>query len=174
MVSRGRSVPERVLGIDFISRGFGFAVLEGPRSLVDWGVVHAGRPRDAATVLRSIAVLLARYAPDTLAIEDIAQNPRRSPALRALVPKVRRLTIDNATKYTVVSLDQVRRALGHLARTTKHETATDIARRFPELAPRLPPQRKPWTSEADAMAIFDATGLVLGVFTEDGIREIGR
>lgn len=31
---------KRVLAIDPNSRGFGFAVLEGPDRLIDWGVVH--------------------------------------------------------------------------------------------------------------------------------------
>jgi hypothetical protein len=45
--------------------------------------------------------------------------------------------------------------------TTKHQIAVVIAGKFPELAPRLPPVRKPWMTEDARMAIFDAVALAL-------------
>ena len=46
----------------------------------------------------------------------------------------------------------------------KYEIAIAIAKRFPELAPRLPRLRKPWMSEDDRMSIFDAIGLAAAFF----------
>jgi hypothetical protein len=46
-------------------------------------------------------------------------------------------------------------------RRNKDQIARLIVTRFPELAPRLPPERKPWTSEDTRMAIFDAAAFAL-------------
>src|SRR5439155_13223774 len=45
--------------------------------------------------------------------------------------------------------------------TTKHEVAGVIAGRFPELAPHRPKFRKPWMSEDERQAIFDAAAFAL-------------
>jgi hypothetical protein len=47
--------------------------------------------------------------------------------------------------------------------------AQAVAARFPELAPRLPPQRKPWMSEDCRMAIFDAAAFVLALFWSERV-----
>jgi len=45
---------------------------------------------------------------------------------------------------------------------TKDGVAEIIAKQFPdELGSRLPPQRRPWTSEDYRMGIFDAMALAL-------------
>jgi len=49
--------------------------------------------------------------------------------------------------------------------STAEAIAMAIAKRFPELAPRLPRFRKPWMSEDYRMSIFDAVGLGLAFFT---------
>jgi hypothetical protein len=50
---------------------------------------------------------------------------------------------------------KVKQALSECAATTKYDIAVAIAKRFPELAPRLPRFRKPWMSEDYRMSIFD-------------------
>lgn len=46
----------------------------------------------------------------------------------------------------------------------KHQIATAVVQKFPELAPRLPPDRKPWMSEDPRMAMFNAVALALTYF----------
>src|SRR3989441_10020208 len=46
----------------------------------------------------------------------------------------------------------------------KYKIALAIVRRFPELALRLPPTRKPWMSEAAQMGVFDAVALALAFY----------
>jgi Holliday junction resolvasome RuvABC endonuclease subunit len=60
---------KRVLALDPTHPGCGFAVLEGPDRLIDWGVT--------GTTCRSDRVLLARidqviedYSPDVVVVED--------------------------------------------------------------------------------------------------------
>ena len=67
----------RVLAIDPSYREFGYAVLEGPNGLLDYGVRTTRRDKNAAS-LREIARLIDYWQPDVLAIEDYtAKGSRR-------------------------------------------------------------------------------------------------
>ena len=83
--------------------------------------------------------------------------------MRGLIEALRRLPAGNAVRIRCVSSAQAKQAFsGHgAAAGTKHEIATTIAQQLPELGGRLPPRRKPWMSEPEAMAIFDAVALAL-------------
>jgi Holliday junction resolvasome RuvABC endonuclease subunit len=146
----------RVLAIDPISRGFGYAVLEGPHRLIDWGVVHVHTDKHRGS-LRRIDELISRYQPQTIVVEDLnARGARRSGRVRRLLDGVRRLSDSRSCTYRLVAQRQVKRVIGQSERTTKYEIAQTLARMFPEIAPRLPKPRKPWMSEDERMAIFDA------------------
>jgi hypothetical protein len=58
----------------------------------------------------------------------------------------------------------VKQAFSESGASTKHEIAVAIAKRFPELAPRLPRFRKPWMSEDYRMSIFDAVAFGVTFF----------
>ena len=55
----------------------------------------------------------------------------------------------------------VRRTFAAHGATTKHAIAGLLVARFPELAPHRPRFRKPWMSEDERQAIFDAGALAL-------------
>ena len=48
--------------------------------------------------------------------------------------------------------------------TAKWELARTVAHAVPQLAPRLPPKRKPWMSEDARQSLFDAAALGLMAF----------
>src|SRR5262249_42649132 len=58
---------------------------------------------------------------------------------------------------------------GHNA--NKHQIATAIANRFPELLPILPPPRRPWQSEDYRMSIFDAGAVGIAYLTKRSTRD---
>ena len=60
-----------------------------------------------------------------------------------------------------VSAAQVRSKFAADGATTKHAIAGLLVARFPELAPHRPRFRKPWMSEDERQAIFDAGALAL-------------
>jgi hypothetical protein len=60
---------KRVLAIDPTGRGFGFAVLEGPRKLIDWGVKQIRKEKTARSILQS-KELMEHYYPDVIVVED--------------------------------------------------------------------------------------------------------
>lgn len=156
--------PLRVLSVDPTSRGFGFAVLEGPGKLVDWGVhEQGGRGKDAA--LQKVADLMQQYEPDVVVVEDYdSRSSRRRPRARATIHSIVKLANANGTAATLVPISTVHELFGGHGLATKEHVAAMIAEHFTGLSLRLPPKRKPWMSEAESMAIFDAVAFALGYY----------
>jgi hypothetical protein len=150
----------RVLAVDPFSRGVGFAVLEGPDRLIDWGLRTTVRA-DNAKSARVIDKLVDRFRPDVLALEDWeSAGSRRCVRVKILLDRV---AADEGTRVLVrfIARRDVR-AIGPLPQTgTKRGRACFLADRFPELQPFLPPVRKLWMPEDDRMAIFDAVGFAV-------------
>ena len=152
----------RILSLDPINRGLGFVVLEGPECLIDWGVVHA-RTDKHRRCLERVEKLMERYQPRTVVIEDTRQGSRRGKRVQRLLSSVVMLSAKRHVKLRRVSRSQVVRSFSPLGGSTKHRIAEIVATRFPELRAQLPAQRKPWQSESETMAIFDAVAFALAI-----------
>ena len=155
---------KRVLAIDPSPRGFGFAVMEGPERLIDWGTkgVRGDKNRES---LKHVAQLIERYRPDVIVIEDCQhKSARRRVRVRQLVNAI--VLIASIIKLRVrrVPRSTVKKTFTQHGAATKHQIASEIAKRFPELNPRLPPVRKPWMSENNSMSIFVSVSLALTYF----------
>jgi Holliday junction resolvasome RuvABC endonuclease subunit len=151
----------RVLAIDPSTRGFGFAVLEGPNQLIDWGVKETKTDKSRRT-LKSIAELIGQYEPGVIVLEDYAgKGSRRCRRAARLIDEIAKLGMRRKVKVIRLSRGDVKQAFASSGAKTKYEIAIAISKRFPELAPRLPRFRKPWMSEDYRMNIFDAVGLGL-------------
>lgn len=152
----------RILAIAPSTVGFGFAVLEGQDTLVDWGVKKVEGDRNIQSLAKA-EKLIAFYQPGTLVLEDVfAKNSRRSPRIRKLSRQIIKLAAARKVSVKAFSRDQVMKTFMADSQGTKHALAEIIAKRFPEeLASRLPPERKPWMSEDSRMNIFDAVALAL-------------
>jgi hypothetical protein len=153
---------KRVLAIDPTSKGFGFAILEGPDTLVDWGVKHATGNREC---LQQAAALIGRYQPEVVVVErtDAAGCLRRLRA-RHLIEDLLALARERELRARRISRQTM---LGYFARSgfaTKRQIAVALSIRFPELEPYLPPERKPWMSEDERMGIFDAVAFGLAFY----------
>jgi len=152
---------ERVLAIDPSTRGVGFAVMEGPERLVDWGIkgVKSDKNRES---LEHITRLIKRYHPDVIVIENHQhKSARRRVRVRQLLNAIVLFASIGEVRVRKVSRAAIKNAFMKVGAATKHQIATEIARRFPELTPRLPPVRKPWMSEDNRMSIFDSVALAL-------------
>lgn len=163
MTTKNENEP-RILAIDPTSRGFGFVVLEGPASLIDWGTKDTERA-DTDLALRLVAALMNRYAPDIVVVEDVAtRTSRRRSRVRELIENVTAKANSRELKVARVSREQVQDLFRAAGGTTKHRVATIIAEHFPELAPHLPPPRKAWMSEDGRMSMFDAAAFALAFY----------
>lgn len=151
----GRAVV-RVLAMASTTRGFGFVVLEGTW-LVDWGLRRCA-PRSEEFRQR-IDALIRRYRPMIGVVESLLGTTKRSRGrkfIRAANDALRSAGI------FVVPVDARRTAeFASGPRPNKWDIASAIARRFPEMAHRLPKPRKPWQSEDERFGLFMAAGFAM-------------
>jgi Holliday junction resolvasome RuvABC endonuclease subunit len=152
----------RILAIAPSTRGFGFALLEGQETLVDWGVKQVKGDKNAQCLVR-VEELISLYQPDLIVLESTgAKNSRRAPRIRDLTQKIIALAATRNVRAKMFMREQVRRVFFADGKGTKQALAEILAKRFPEdLSSRVPPKRRPWMSEDGRMDIFDAVALVL-------------
>jgi Holliday junction resolvasome RuvABC endonuclease subunit len=152
----------RILAIAPSTRGFGFAVLEGRETLVDWGVKTVKGDKNVQSLAKA-EKLITHYQPGVLVLEDAsAKNSRRSPRIRKLCRQIIKMAANRKVSVKLFSRDRVMKTFMTDGQGTKHALAEILAKRFPEeLGSRLPPKRKPWMSEDSRMNIFDAVALAL-------------
>jgi Holliday junction resolvasome RuvABC endonuclease subunit len=156
----------RVLAIAPVTRGFGFAVLEGQDTLVNWGVkVVSGKGNKNAKLLPKVEELIAHYQPDVLVMEDAsAKGSLRRSRIQRLVPQIIKVAKASKANVKLFSREQVMKLLVPDGQGTKHDLAEIVAGEFPEqLGSKLPPKRTAAMRENYQMGIFDAVGLVMVV-----------
>jgi len=159
-------ISNRVLAVDPSPRGLGFVILEGPQSLIEWGVREVRAKKKNAGTLREMESLIESYEPDVVVIEDCGDKEcSRGPRVRHLIQKICKLSTSKRVKIRRFSVRTVRAVLSGSPTSTKHQIATIVAMRFPELVPRLPALRKPWMSETYRTDVFDAMALALTFFS---------
>jgi hypothetical protein len=159
MIGTLRSV--RLIAVDPTHNGFGFAIFEYPSLLMDWGVAHVGREKNKDS-LKRFEYLVDWFQPQAVVVED-CMDPgcRRRARTRALIAEIMDFSAFFDLTIFTVPWRRVRELVGGDLRATKEDVATAVARRFPEIADRLPPHRKLWMPEDVRMNIFDAVALAL-------------
>jgi hypothetical protein len=167
---------KRVLAVDPNGWGFGYAVLEGQRRLVDWGLRRRGTNQGNAWSLTLLKDLVDRYQPDILVAEDCrAESSWRHARVRQLIRSMLRLAITRRAKPRTISRAAVRQAFSYAGVSNKDRLAALLAGEYPELAPRLPPPRRKWTSEDARMSIFGAVALARAFYHQhEGGRRLIR
>lgn len=160
-----RSKQLRILALAPSAKGLGFAVLEKPAKLVDWGVKPATGNKNVHGLV-SADGLLAHYQPAVLVLEDpTAPDVRRAPRIRTLHARLVAVATRRKVKVKLLTRTQVRRTFfGDDAPGTKQAIAEILATQFPEeLGSRLPPKRRLWMSQNYRMDIFDAVALAVAL-----------
>src|SRR6266481_1293411 len=100
----------RVLAVDPSTRGFGFAVLEGPNRLIDWGVKETKTNKNART-LKLIEDLIDRYQPSAIVVEDYAaKGSRRCRRIQVLINDISKLASKRKIKVRNFSRVKVKQA----------------------------------------------------------------
>ncbi len=165
----------RLLAVALSSRGFGYAVLEGEKFLVEYGSTSVKGDKNRQC-LDKAEKLIALYRPDALVLQNAtAKGSHRAPRIKTLNHQAIEAARKYRLKVTLFSGKQLRSLLLCDPRGTKHEMAEMLAKLFPdELASRLPPKRRPWEGADARMDIFDAVGLAVAYrITEAGSATIG-
>ncbi len=153
-----------VLAIDPATRGFGFAIFEGPQKPIDWGVKDIRRNKNEMCLLK-VKELIDFYRPDVIVLEDFTgKGSRRCKRIQKLIIDIRKLASSNKVKTECFSQAKVKLFFSRFDAHTKYEIVLKIAKWLPVFENRLPPIRKPWMSEDYRMAIFDAVSMALVFF----------
>jgi hypothetical protein len=155
----------RLLALDLRTRRFGFAVLEGPQDLLEWGSRRLRRTSMSdpeSFIRRRLAPLVKLYAPTVIVVkrgsrQGAGNNSKHEYLLQMIMKEAQR----QAIAVAVIGRKEMRSVFGETRRATKETIAQQVAARFPQLKWKLPPARKPWANEAHAMTIFDAVALGL-------------
>jgi Holliday junction resolvasome RuvABC endonuclease subunit len=157
----------RILAIAPWTKGFGYAVLEGRGSFVDWGLKTVKGNKNSEC-LKRIKDLIEYNRPNALVLEDTSGKvARRAPRIRALIRKIAALASENKIEVVFFSHREVAESLLPNENATKYEVAQYLATRYPdELAHRLPPKRTAWKGEDARRKIFDAVALTEYYFSK--------
>jgi Holliday junction resolvasome RuvABC endonuclease subunit len=160
---RGKINELQILGIAPSTRGVGFAVLEGEK-LLDWGVKGVTGDKSTQSLMK-VKTLIRHYQPTIVALEDpFVGGVRRSTRIAQLVFSITTMVEEEALTARLVARLDIKSVLLGKKEGTKHEVARQLAELFPhELACRIPPKRKPWSSEDYRMGIFDAVAVAYTV-----------
>jgi hypothetical protein len=155
------TAPERVIALDLHPLSFGYALFEGSDELLDWGIKSFRHGVNAVKVPLDVklALLFDQYEPDMVVIKEPRAATLTTPA-RAILDLTKRRRIP----VRQISAELVRRAFAD-EHDNKYQIASSIAKRCPELSPRLGPRRKVWEAEKYSMSIFDAAALGIAYFT---------
>jgi Holliday junction resolvasome RuvABC endonuclease subunit len=162
-----------ILAVAPFSRGFGFAVFEGPRNLIDWGVKEIRSDKNNIS-LKKIESMIDFYWPDILIIEDPRGENRRRTRVRILLDSINKLGKEKKVTMRSFTRPMVRQAFETIGAATKFQISQVIADEWPELKPYLPRFRKPWMSEDCRMSIFDAISLAITYFYYKTEKEFGE
>jgi Holliday junction resolvasome RuvABC endonuclease subunit len=155
------------LAISPMTRGFGFALFEGPTSPIHWGVKEARVDKNKRCLMK-IEELINFYEPDVVIVEDVSgKGSRHSGRIRRLTRDIIELASTKQIKTQSYSRAVIKEFFAEYDAVTKHQIAKEIARWLPELESRLPPARKIWMSEDPRMSLFDAVALILTFFSEE-------
>lgn len=154
-----------VMSIHLNSRGFAFALFEGPLAPCDWGVIEVRGKHRRQRLLGRIDALLTKYRPDLLVLQD---TPRSGTARPHHIRRLNLEVIKAAERHGIprmsITREKVRRHFSYLGEPTKDAIAMTIARHIPAFERFLPPPRKAWKSEHARMGMFDAAALALTAF----------
>lgn len=158
--------PKRVLAVDLFSRGFGFAVLDGPNTLSHVGLRGLRGEDRHAICIAKVKQLIDWTEPDVLILLDMREpsshRPESSVRLSDELAHYARATPMNVR---LVRWSEVRRTCASSPTASKYEIAQRLAEQFPQLREWLPPKRVPWANEPEGINVFDA--VALGVTAHD-------
>ena len=139
----------RILALSLDWQGFGFAALDGPDDLIDFGTRNFRR-KVKIPLEAKILLLLDANQPDVLVVATPTTAARKKIAAKiAKVAKAEKIPL------VFISGADIRKAFARVGKS-KYQIARAMAERYPELQFRLPSPRKAYQSEKFGITIFEA------------------
>lgn len=138
--------------------GFGYAYLDGPTNLIDYGVVGVS-PVCNRKLLRRIKKSINYLKPTLILLRD--HKTKQSPRVKRLVKQVIKYCKSNDLEVYQYNRNDIRNVFDQFKAKTKYEIAKTMVKWMPELKPKMPYVRKLWMTESHNMGIFDALSLAM-------------
>lgn len=160
----------RILAVDLRHRRLGYALYEGHRNLLDWGVrvYPAIGEEEASMASKRLASLLSLYSPSVMVLKkERWELARTNMHMRTLVAVTSSVAVAHAVQIRLVGDPEIRSSFENMGCKTRVEIAGALARIFPELASLVPPKRRAWQAEHPRMTVFDAIALGLAYWQHD-------
>lgn len=163
-MSNGNAKHKLVLAIQPSTQGLGYALFEGPRDPIDWGVKYTKVNKNAEGV-RKVEEFINFYHPDIVVVENYAgEGSRRCKRVQWLIEDIKELAKTKNIKTYEYSRADIRKTFAQFGAKTKYKIAQKIVEWMPSFLLRLPPEKKAWMSEDPRMSIFGAVSLALTYF----------
>lgn len=109
-----------VLSLYPTTRGFAFALFEGPESPVDWGVKDVKGPKKNPHTIDAIQKLFCQYHPDVVVIENTSEKgSRRSARVRRLYRSIAHLGGTRNVEVERYSRREIRAIFAFVGAATK-------------------------------------------------------
>lgn len=160
---RNRTASSRVLAIAPSSKGYGYAILEEPFKLVDWGVKTVSGNWKVQALIK-VTEMVEHYEPHLIALSDISDEHGRRSKRTQLILDIAKFAQQRKLEVQFAGKEEVKEFFFAGRPATKHQLAVLLSAHFPdELGTRTPPKREPWMSEDYRMVIFTAVSLALTI-----------
>ena len=149
-----------ILAFSPTTRGIGYAVFEGPKNPLDWGVKEARASKNSRCINR-VKEIIEFYRPEVVVIENAGKANRRGLRVHRLLKDIDVAAKQcNVTSYPI-SKETIDGVFAQFNAHTKFQRAARVIEWLPDLKSLTPRERKPWMSEDYRMGIFDAMILAL-------------
>ena len=149
-----------ILAIHATSRGFGYVVFEGVGAPYDWGTVGARGDKNAMC-LRKIEMMLDRFSPEILLLEEAKSVANRSPRITRLYTALASMAANRGVDVAIYTLGQIKACFAKVGAITRQDIAEAVGRHIDAFRHSMPKARMPWQAEDRRMAMFCAAALVL-------------
>ena len=140
-----------IMGIFPFSNGFGYAVFQGPKDLIDSGSIRI-QPFSSKKCITRITNYLEYFEPSLVVLRetpDVRMSRRCSVLLKAIERKARAKNIS----VELISRQQIRDTFGKMGATNKYQTAVIIREHLSDSWYRIPHPRK----VGSLRRLYDAT-----------------
>ena len=132
------------------------------RAMVVSNIEHAEDKN--AHCLRKFEMMLDRFMPETLLLEEATSVANRSGRIAKLYAATASLAASRGVEVVIYKLGQIKACFASVGPTTRQEIAEAVGRHIDAFRHRLPKPRKPWQAQDRRMTMFCAAALVLTHF----------
>ena len=143
------------------TRGFGYALMQDPQTIISYGVVSV-TPLCNRRLIKRAKRILDIYEPSLIILENVDDiHSRKGRRTRRFMSRLRALFHKLDITIHSHSREHIKDVFRQFGVTTKFGIAKRLSEWFEELEIDMPAYRKPWQAEQYTMGMFDALSLAI-------------